>query len=485
MLYSALVTKTELDPLIGRTIAGKYAIEGRLGEGAMGRVYRARHAALDRTVAIKVMKRDLAADGTFSARFRREAQAAARLDHPNSVRVIDFGEEPDGLLYIAMELLDGRALDEIHRAKGSLPAHQIVDILTQTLAALAAAHDAGVIHRDLKPSNIMVLERKGDDGTKIDVVKVCDFGIAKLVDVVGPEGHVGSRRQLTEQGAVLGTPRYMSPEQCNGDTVDARSDLYSVGVILFELLAGRVPFEGASTLAVVGKQVQEKPPRPSALKPAVDMGLEAICLKALCKAPHERYETARAMRAELAATRHPPRSGPCRGRGFGGSFLRSLNVAKAPRLRLWSGLRVRRAHRLRNRVDGPMARGTAGPAPSAVVPDPDPSGGPFSPARVLVTRPVVMSGTGEFEQFVPPHHGAFVRCYRAALGRQQRARAASGSLHVEADSEGVVSIATVSLTGSSPPVGGRCVGAALRGQRIDGVGAAGLVGEASLQFEPE
>ena len=478
------MTQAELDPLIGRTIAGKFVIEGRLGEGAMGRVYRARHPALGRMVAIKLMNRELAADRTFSARFRREAQAAARLDHPNSVRVIDFGEEPDGLLYIAMELLEGRSLDDLLRANGSLPAQQIVDVLMQTLAALAAAHDAGVIHRDLKPSNIMVLGRTSDEGNRVDVVKVCDFGIAKLTYPVGADGLVGSRRQLTEQGAVVGTPRYMSPEQCNGDPVDARSDLYSVGVILFELLTGHVPFDGPSTLVVVGKHNLEPPPRPSALRPGVDPRLEAVCLKALQKAPGDRHETARAMRAELGGAAQPRASTPAPPVG------EALPAAAKKRWTRRYSLGLA-CFALICLVAATVAWfGASQPAPTRPDPSPatadaDSSEGAPSAARVVVSRPVVVAGTGELERFVNLHHGAFVRCYRAAVARQHQTRGASASLHIEADSSGVVSAAVVTVTGSSPPVGGRCIGAALRGQRIDGVGTAGLVGEASLQFEPE
>ena len=254
------------EEMIGRNVAGKFLVEKFLGGGAMGAVYKAYQKSIEKHVAIKVLHKEFVVEPTFVSRFEREAKAASLLDHINLMRVIDYGREPDGVCYIAMELLEGRSLDDLLRANGSLPAQQIVDVLMQTLAALAAAHDAGIIHRDLKPSNIMVLGRTSDEGNRVDVVKVCDFGIAKLTYPVGADGLVGSRRQLTEQGAVVGTPRYMSPEQCNGDPVDARSDLYSVGVILFELLTGHVPFDGPSTLVVVGKHNLEPPPRPSSAR---------------------------------------------------------------------------------------------------------------------------------------------------------------------------------------------------------------------------
>ncbi|HEY5241573.1 MAG TPA: serine/threonine-protein kinase, partial [Polyangiaceae bacterium] len=170
------------DQLVGRTIAGKFLVEGLIGSGAMGAVYRARQVALDKTIAIKVLHSENADDPTFAARFQREAKAASRLNHPNSMQVIDFGAEPDGLLYIAMEYLDGRSLHRVLREDSPISSARVADILMQTLAALAVAHDMGVVHRDLKPENIVVLEGADDDGRLRDIVKVCDFGIAKITD---------------------------------------------------------------------------------------------------------------------------------------------------------------------------------------------------------------------------------------------------------------------------------------------------------------
>src|SRR3954470_17120227 len=195
------------EALIGRTIAGKFEIEARVGEGAMGSVYRARQITLGTTVAIKVLHRQLAGEPMFAARFLREAQAASRVDHPSSMRVIDFGEEPDGLLYIAMEYVDGKTLAQVIEDDSPLPVARIVDIASQALAALAVAHDLGVIHRDLKPENIMIIDGQDDEGRTHDLVKVCDFGVAKLL-----EG--GSRApNVTAEGLIVGTPEYMSPEQ--------------------------------------------------------------------------------------------------------------------------------------------------------------------------------------------------------------------------------------------------------------------------------
>ena len=290
------------DPLLGRSIAGKFAIESLIGRGAMGSVYKARQVALDKFVAIKVMRDDTSKDLAYAARFQREARAASRLDHPNSIQVIDYGEEPDGLLYIAMEYLDGVDLFRVIEDQGALPAARVVDILSQVLAALAVEHDTGVVHRDLKPENIMVLTRADDEGRPRDLVKVCDFGIAKILDVEPrPAQREGVGRAATTQGLVVGTPEYMSPEQCRGEALDARADLYSVGVILYQLLVGRVPFEGNTPIDVVVKHVAEEPTPPSKIDPRVSPKLEAVCLKAMRKKRDERHASAREMRAELRA----------------------------------------------------------------------------------------------------------------------------------------------------------------------------------------
>ncbi len=287
------------EALLGRTIAGKFAIESYVGGGAMGAVYKAKQLALDKIVAIKVMHREMAKDEKFVARFKREAKAASKLDHPNSLRVIDFGEEPDGLLYLAMEFLDGKDLFAVIKEGWPLEDERVVAILIQALAALAVAHDQGIVHRDLKPENIMILASTDDEGTKRDLVKVCDFGIAKITERVAVDKKATDSARLSTKGLVVGTPEYMSPEQGRGEPLDLRSDLYSMGVILYQLLTRRVPFDAESAIGIVLKHVTEEPAAPSSIYPAVNTKLEAICLKALQKKREERYQSAREMRADL------------------------------------------------------------------------------------------------------------------------------------------------------------------------------------------
>jgi len=286
------------EELIGRTIAGKFAILEHIGSGAMGEVYRARHILLESVVALKVLRHEFNADPSFKERFLREARAASRLTHQNTVRVIDFGFEKEGLTYIAMEYVEGSDLLQTLSVDWPLSDTRIADILSQVLAALSAAHKAGIVHRDLKPENILIQSVVDDDGVLADRVKVCDFGIAKVSE---QSPHRRGERALTSSGTLIGTPEYMSPEQAEGREVDARSDIYSVGIVLYQMLTRELPFEGENAINIVIQQVSHDPPRPSSLRPEVNPRLEEICLRALQKHPLHRYQSAREMRADLRA----------------------------------------------------------------------------------------------------------------------------------------------------------------------------------------
>jgi serine/threonine-protein kinase len=247
----------------------------------MAQVYRARDRLLDRPVAIKVLFPELSVDRAFVERFRREAQAAANLSHPNIVPVFDWGED-GGTYFIVMEFVDGQPLSAVLRASGPLPPSRVADIGTHVAAALAYAHRHGVVHRDVKPGNVLIT----DDGQ----VKVTDFGIARAVN---------TEESLTQTGAVMGTATYFSPEQAEGVGVDSRSDIYSLGVVLFEMVAGRPPFLGESPVSVASKHVRDQPPPLRDLAPTVPVALEAVIAKAMAKSPDQRYATADELRTDL------------------------------------------------------------------------------------------------------------------------------------------------------------------------------------------
>jgi serine/threonine protein kinase len=280
--------------LTGQTLGdGRFVLEERIGGGASGEVYRAVHAVLRRPVALKVLHPSLQSSSEYCARFYGEALAASRLDHRNVLRVIDYGQEPNGMLYIVMELLQGQSLQHELDAGGRLSELRIVDLVAQACAGLAHAHDAGVVHRDIKPDNIVVVRGRDDDGRETDLVKVCDFGIAHWTQPKGQE--VGA----PDSSQVVGTPAYMAPEQIQNERVDARTDVYALGVILYELATGHLPFESDDPMTILRAHMVEDPPPPSVHLPSITPGLERVILKALQKEPERRQSDARALRAEL------------------------------------------------------------------------------------------------------------------------------------------------------------------------------------------
>lgn len=288
-------------PLLGRTLGGRFQITGHIGEGAMASVFRGldtQRPGLE--IAIKVMHPHLAQDRTFTGRFKREAEAASRVQHPNSVGILQIGEE-GGVHFIAMELCEGKDLRETLKVYGRLPPPRAVRIVATVCDALDAAHKLGVVHRDLKPENVMVL---ADPATGTDLVKVLDFGIAKIVDNEPKIRQVGDTDSdpppaLTQMGVVVGTPAYMSPEQCRGQPLDGRSDLYTCGILLYQLVTGRLPFQSESPIELAGKQAFEPPPPPSQHLPSLDRELEQIILQTLSKSAADRAQSALELRDVL------------------------------------------------------------------------------------------------------------------------------------------------------------------------------------------
>ncbi|HZA73089.1 MAG TPA: Stk1 family PASTA domain-containing Ser/Thr kinase [Propionibacteriaceae bacterium] len=269
-------------------IGGRYELEDLLGRGGMAEVRRAVDTRLGRPVAIKQLRADLATDPTFQARFRREAQSAAGLNHPNIVAVYDTGEETDprtgtSIPYIVMELVEGPTLRDVLRDGRKILPERALELTQGVLDALSYSHRAGIIHRDIKPANVML--------TQSGTVKVMDFGIARAV--------ADTSATMTQTAAVIGTAQYLSPEQARGETVDARSDIYSAGCLMYELLVGRPPFVGDSPVSVAYQHVRETPVPPSQLDPVITPDIDTVTLKALAKDPADRYQSAREMKADI------------------------------------------------------------------------------------------------------------------------------------------------------------------------------------------
>ncbi|HYP25772.1 MAG TPA: protein kinase [Blastocatellia bacterium] len=267
--------------LVGTTLADKYDIEEHLGSGGMCDVYRARHKYMGKEVAVKVLRPELAAHSKITERFEQEAKAASRISHPNAINVTDYGVAANNTPYIVMEFVKGETLGELIRRTGPLPVRRCASLLRQICGALDAAHSVGVIHRDIKPDNIIIATFDGGDW-----VEVVDFGVAKILE------DVNRNTILTGANIIVGTPRYMSPEQCEEVPVDARSDIYSLGVVLYEMLAGEAPFAGSSSTRLLMAHASEPPPPLRQKRPDLSPELEAVVMSALEKDPSRRPQSA-------------------------------------------------------------------------------------------------------------------------------------------------------------------------------------------------
>jgi serine/threonine protein kinase len=311
----------EAPAMIGREIAGRYRMLAKLGEGGMGAVYRAEQISLKRTVAVKLLRPEVLGNQLLLRRFNAEAEAVAKLNHPNTVNIYDFGQDTDGALFIAMEFIEGRSLRSVVQAEAPLPPRRALAIALQVAASLSDAHAHSIVHRDLKPDNVMLQDR----GRERDVARVLDFGIAKLRDDTR-----ATQMQMTQQGDMLGTPQYMAPEQIRAEAIDGRTDIYALGCLLYEMVTGRLPHEATTVLALLSKHLIEHPLPPSQRRPELGLpaALDHLILGAMAKDPRSRPPTMEAFSEQIAALLHALPPDP-RGASWpaGGPAIASLPTA--------------------------------------------------------------------------------------------------------------------------------------------------------------
>jgi serine/threonine protein kinase len=367
-----------LDLRPGELFHGRYEIQETLGKGGMGVVYKARDRSLDETVAIKVLRPDFASDPAMAERFKSEIRLARRVRHRNVCGIHDYGES-EGLLYISMELVEGVDLKQVVRRDGALPLDRACDVILQVAVGLQAVHDAGIIHRDLKTSNIM-LEPTG-------VARLMDFGIAK---------RQGAEGGLTVTGQVVGTPEYMSPEQAQGARLDARADLYSLGVVAYEVLTGRVPFRGETPISTILKHIHDPPPFDSQPGNRLPSALRDVLRCALAKTPDERYPTSTAFAEAVQDARRPSR----RQEPSSAQALEATTVIRAPgprlagawrRRRLWAAAAVAAVALGTVAVRSVWREGTGGESTEAPVSAPTPQPSPSPPLSAAGGVPVAAS----------------------------------------------------------------------------------------------
>ena len=328
-----LRAKGPLADLIGQVVADRYHIIKKLGEGGMGTVYLGEHVKMGRKSAIKVMTQAMSNDPDAVSRFNREASNASRLSHPNICQVYDFGETSEGLIYLAMEFIEGRSLSDLAEAEGALPAPRAASIVRQAAEALQVAHDQSIVHRDIKPDNIMIVLAK--DGS--DIVKVVDFGIAKAI--AGDE----TGQKVTKTGLVVGTPEYMSPEQLSGDKIDGRSDLYSLALVLYKLLTGVLPFQAETSQETMIKRLTDAPEPLGTARPDIVFPprLQTVLDRALARSLTERYASAAEFGRDLEAAVGGPAVPATRMDVMGPSAATQLMDSEAA-LRAFPGDRRRR-----------------------------------------------------------------------------------------------------------------------------------------------
>jgi serine/threonine protein kinase len=480
------------DPYIGRTIAEKYFVNALLGRGGMGQVYKATHLTLDRPVALKMLARSFQSDPSMVQRFHREARAASKLNHPNCISILDFGQAEDGTLFIAMEYLAGRSLATVLSDEFPLGELRVVRIVGQILGALAEAHAAGIIHRDLKLSNVMVESRRDEP----DFVKVLDFGIAKLSES-------GSGGQLTGTGIVCGTPGYMSPEQARGEELDPRSDLYAVGVILYELLAGQLPFVSDTPMGFVTKHMTEIPKPLRELRPdlRISPALDAIVMRVLAKSRDDRPASAEELRELLYTCDLAPAEGPAAPAPAGGSstvLFKAVEVPPRPSQAGRPGPATAPGLRRFGDPGRPTGAGAPPPeprAPAPMTPAPPPPGRapppsarppPRTPAPPPRT-PAPASEPGEAREPTPPASRRPRQPAAAEPGSSQRRTlllAGGAAALVVVAVAGYVLLRSDPFAVQPPPGSGAAPGATGEGPRLKKDGAAPTVAQPAPAVPP-